>query len=135
MPPHPSVHGLSSEEAARRLARDGANRLPSGRRRTMVHIILDVLREPMLSLLLVGGLAYLMLGSSVEALVLLCFACLSIVLTIVQEARTERALEALRDMAAPRAMVLRDGTPDGRSCPRISWSSNRVTGWSPTPCF
>jgi len=121
MPPPPSVHGLSSEEAARRLARDGANRLPSGQRRTMVHIILDVLREPMLSLLLVGGLAYLMLGSSVEALVLLCFACLSIVLTIVQEARTERALEALRDMAAPRAMVLRDGTP------------RRIAGWEVVP--
>jgi Ca2+-transporting ATPase len=63
----------------------------------------------MLALLLAGGLVYLLLGDRVEALVLIAFACLSILITVVQEFRTERALSALRELAAPRALVIRDG--------------------------
>src|SRR3546814_4375305 len=52
---------------------------------------------------------YLLLGDTGEALILLLFACFSILLTVVQEARTENVLEALRDLSAPRALVMRDG--------------------------
>src|SRR3546814_358668 len=51
----------------------------------------------------------LLLGDTGEALILLLFACFSILLTVVQEARTENVLEALRDLSAPRALVMRDG--------------------------
>ena len=71
--------------------------------------MLEVLREPMLALLIAGGVVYLLLGSREEALVLLAFACLSVGITAVQEARTERVLEALRDLTSPRALVIRDG--------------------------
>jgi Ca2+-transporting ATPase len=71
---------------------------------------LDVLKEPMLVLLLVGGVVYLLLGSRAEALILLAFACMSIGITAVQEARTGRVLGALRDLSSPRALVIRDGT-------------------------
>jgi P-type Ca2+ transporter type 2C len=74
-----------------------------------LRIIFDVLREPMLALLLAGGVVYLLLGSREEALILLAFACLSVGITVVQEARTERVLEALRDLTSPRALVIRDG--------------------------
>ncbi|SFG01350.1 Ca2+-transporting ATPase [Novosphingobium sp. CF614] len=70
---------------------------------------MEVLREPMLALLLAAGLIYLLLGDRTEALILLVFAGLSIAITIIQEARTERVLEALRDLSAPRALVVRDG--------------------------
>src|SRR3546814_15627531 len=63
----------------------------------------------MLALLLASGLTYLLLGDTGEALILLLFACFSILLTVVQEARTENVLEALRDLSAPRALVIRDG--------------------------
>jgi Ca2+-transporting ATPase len=65
----------------------------------------------MLALLLVAGGTYLVLGETSEALILILFAGFSIVVTIVQEARTENVLESLRDLSAPRALVVRDGVP------------------------
>jgi Ca2+-transporting ATPase len=100
---------LTQAEATARLAAEGPNELPRGKRRSPLRIILDVLREPMLALLLAGGVVYLLLGSREEALILLAFACLSVGITVVQEARTERVLEALRDLTSPRALVIRDG--------------------------
>ena len=58
---------------------------------------MEVVREPMLALLLGGGVVYLILGSITDALVLLAFALMSILITVIQETRTERVLEALRD--------------------------------------
>jgi P-type Ca2+ transporter type 2C len=101
--------GLSQFEATARLASEGPNELPKGKRRSPLRIIFDVLREPMLALLLAGGVVYLLLGNREEALILLAFACLSVGITVVQEARTERVLEALRDLTSPRALVIRDG--------------------------
>lgn len=104
-----ALAGLTSAEARARLERDGPNELPRQERRGAGRIILEVLREPMLAMLLVAGAAYLLLGEAREALILLLFAGFSVVVTIVQEARTERVLESLRDLSAPRALVLRDG--------------------------
>ena len=101
--------GLTSEEAARRLVAEGPNLLPKPKRRTALRIVGEVLREPMLALLLASGLAYLLLGDLAEALILLAFASFSVVVTVVQETRTEHVLEALRDLSSPRALVIRDG--------------------------
>jgi P-type Ca2+ transporter type 2C len=88
---------------------EGFNELPRSNRRTPLRIAFGVVREPMLALLLGGGAVYLLLGDLQEALILLAFATLSVMITIVQEARTERVLEALRDLTSPRALVIRDG--------------------------
>jgi Ca2+-transporting ATPase len=101
--------GLSPSQARERLERDGPNELPKPPRRTVTRIALEVVREPMLAMLLAAGGIYLALGDRIEALMLLLFAGMSIVITVVQEARTENVLEALRDLAAPRALVIRDG--------------------------
>jgi Ca2+-transporting ATPase len=112
--------GLTGSEAAARLAAEGFNELPQAEKRTPFRIILEVLREPMLALLIGGGVIYLALGDVKEALVLLVFACLSVVITVVQETRTEQVLEALRDLTSPRALVIRDGERlrlrAGKSC-------------------
>lgn len=105
----PAYNGLSASQARERLDRDGPNELPRKSRRTPLRIAVGVLREPMLAMLLAAGGIYLLLGDRAEALVLLLFAGLSITITIVQEARTENVLEALRDLSAPRALVIRDG--------------------------
>ncbi len=105
-PPH---RGLDTAEAQARLVRDGFNELPQAHRRTPLRIVLEVLREPMLALLLGGGLIYLLLGSPAEAAILLVFAMLSIGITVVQESRSERVIEALRDLTSPRALVVRAG--------------------------
>ena len=104
-----SSRGLSEADARARLKAEGYNELPRPDRRTTLHIILEVLREPMMALLIGGGVIYVMLGDLKEALILLAFATLSIVITVVQETRTERVLEALRDLTSPRALVIRDG--------------------------
>jgi Ca2+-transporting ATPase len=101
--------GMTRAEAGQRLAEDGPNILPQANRRTALRIVGEVLREPMLALLLAGGVAYLLLGDLAEALILLAFATFSVVITVVQEARTERVLEALRDLSSPRALVIRGG--------------------------
>ncbi|MBU6266734.1 MAG: cation-translocating P-type ATPase [Sphingomonadales bacterium] len=107
--PHRRHAGLSPQQAREALLRDGPNELPRPPRRTPFRIALEVLREPMLAMLLVAGAVYLLLGDRTEAVILLAFACFSIAITIVQESRTENVLEALRTMAAPRALVIRDG--------------------------
>jgi P-type Ca2+ transporter type 2C len=101
--------GLSPEEAKLRLQQDGPNLLPQADRRSALRIVGEVLREPMLALLLGGGVAYLLLGDLAEALILLAFATFSVAVTVIQETRTEHVLEALRDLSAPRALVIRGG--------------------------
>lgn len=108
-PSQTSLSGLSDAEAAERLRTEGYNELPRTGQRTFARIILDVLREPMLAMLIGAGLIYMALGDLQEALILVAFAGLSILITVVQETRTERALEALRDLTSPRALVIRDG--------------------------
>src|SRR5271165_5690334 len=101
--------GLSAVEAAARLEADGYNELPAAERRGVLRILFEVVRQPMFALLIAGGVVYLLLGDRLEAILLLAFASLSVVITIVQESRSERVLEALRNLASPRALVIRDG--------------------------
>ncbi len=100
---------LTSAEAEKRLKAEGYNELPKPDQRNFLRIFIDILRQPMFALLIGGGLVYMLLGDIVEALVLLLFACLSIAITIIQESRSEHVLEALRNLASPRALVIRDG--------------------------
>ncbi|WP_370592340.1 cation-transporting P-type ATPase [Qipengyuania sp. YIM B01966] len=97
-PSQASLSGLSDAEAAERLRTEGYNELPRTGQRTFARIVVDVLREPMLAMLIGAGLIYMALGDLQEALILVAFAGLSILITVVQETRTERALEALRDL-------------------------------------
>jgi P-type Ca2+ transporter type 2C len=105
----PSAAGLTEAEAQARLRAEGFNDLPRTEHRTFLRILADVLREPMFALLLGAGAIYLALGDLTEALMLLVFATISVSITVVQEVRSERVLEALRDMTSPRALVIRDG--------------------------
>ena len=103
-----SFPGLSESDAEERLKKEGYNELPSGKERSVFDIALEVVREPMFILLIAGGLIYLLLGDVQEALMLLGFVFIVMGITLYQERKTERALEALRDLASPRALVIRD---------------------------
>ncbi|MFN0194763.1 MAG: cation-translocating P-type ATPase [Aestuariivirga sp.] len=105
----PAARGLSGTEAQSRLKSEGYNELPQASRRTPMRIVLEVLREPMLLLLLGGGAIYMLLGEPQDAIILLAFAMMSVVITVVQESRTERVLDALRELSSPRALVIRGG--------------------------
>jgi len=101
--------GLSRTEAALRLRNDGPNELPSRRTSGLLVIALQVIKEPMFVLLGAAGAIYFVIGNVHEALILLSFVVMMMGITIYQERKTERALEALRDLSSPRALVVRDG--------------------------
>ena len=104
-----NVQGLSAAEAAARLQAEGYNELPTAQRRGLLAIAWDVVREPMFLLLVACGILYLLLGDKEEALMLLGFVVVVMGITLYQERKTERALEALRDLSSPRACVIRGG--------------------------
>ena len=103
------LKGLSHLEVAERQARDGFNEIPSQKSRRATQILLGVLKEPMFLLLLACGGLYLLSGELQEASMLLGFVFVVIGITFNQERKTERALEALKDLSSPRAFVIRDG--------------------------
>lgn len=109
--PIDDVHmGLTGEQVRERHLRDGPNELPHLDERSTLRIVSEVLREPMLALLLAAGFAYLLLGDRIEAILLICFATFSVAISVIQETRSERVLAALRDLSSPRALVIRDST-------------------------
>lgn len=108
-PPPDIVTGLTAAEAARRLTEEGPNALPGGQRRTLLAIAAETLREPMFLLLLAAAALYLAFGDLQEGLTLAGFVVITLALTLFQEGRTERAIDALRDLTSPRALVVRDG--------------------------
>jgi len=104
-----TLTGLSEAEVASRLKQHGHNELPSSKGRNIFATAWDVVREPMFLLLLACGTIYLLLGDVQEALMLLGFVFVVLGITLYQERKTERALEALRDLSSPRALVIRGG--------------------------
>ncbi len=103
--------GLSNEEARERLSRDGPNALPASERAGARALLWEVISEPMFLLLVACGAIYLVLGDRHEAFMLLGFVALVIAMTWAQKRRSQNALDALRDLSSPRALVMRDGLP------------------------
>ena len=106
---HQFPKGLSESEAQKNLLHHGYNELPSSKPRNLWAIALGVVREPMFLLLVSCGVLYLLLGDLLEGLLLLGFVFVIMGIEFYQERKTEKALDALRDLASPRALVLRDG--------------------------
>ena len=105
------VQGLSESEARQRLREQGYNELPSSRPKNIFAIGFEVARQPMFLMLVACGGIYLLMGPShfKDALMLLGFVFVVMAITVIQGRRTERALEALKDLSSPRALVIRDG--------------------------
>ncbi|MFA6097752.1 MAG: cation-translocating P-type ATPase [Candidatus Paceibacterota bacterium] len=103
------ITGLSEEEVKNSFEKHGYNELPSSKKRSFMKIIEEVLQEPMFILLVIAGSVYLVLGSTEEAFLLLGFVFVIVGITIYQENKTENALDALRKMSSPRALVIRGG--------------------------
>jgi Ca2+-transporting ATPase len=102
--------GISVVEAERRLKLEGYNELLSQETRNVRAITGEITREPMFMLLVGAGLVYFLLGDVEEGAILLSFVLVIIGITVYQEQKTERALEALRNLSSPRALVIRGGT-------------------------
>lgn len=104
-----NIKGLSSREVQEKLKTDGYNELPQQKGHGFISILLEVLKEPMLLILAVAVTIYFILGEPNDALMLSSFVVFIVGITFYQQRKTERALEALRDLSSPRALVIRDG--------------------------
>jgi Ca2+-transporting ATPase len=107
-----SSDGLSREEAVRRLAEYGPNELQAARRISPWAILLAQFKNILIIILLVATALSAFLGHELEAVAIAVIVLFAVVLGFVQEWRAERAIEALKQMAAPNATVLRDGKED-----------------------
>ncbi len=105
-----NITGLCEEDASRKLDEEGFNELPSQKKQGIFTILINILFEPMLLLLLGSGLIYLILGELNDALMLLFFVIVVVGITFYQERKSERALDALKNLSSPRALVIRNAT-------------------------
>lgn len=105
------ARGLSEDEAGRRLAERGPNELQAARRISPWAILLGQLRNVLVLVLLAAAGLSAFLGDALEAAVIAVIVLLAVLLGFLQEFRAERAIEALRRMAAPTATVMRGGEP------------------------
>lgn len=104
-----SLQGLSDAVAGERLKAEGPNELPAAKPKGTLAIAAEVLREPMFLLLIATGAIYRVLGSVEDAIALGASIFVVIGITLYHQAKTERTLQALRDLSSPRALVIRDG--------------------------
>jgi Ca2+-transporting ATPase len=107
--PKENKSGISQKEAAEKLEKEGYNELPSSKPKSVFNIAIGVVKEPMFLLLVACGTLYLILGDIQEGLMLLSFVFVVMGIEFYQEKKTEKALDALKDLASPRALVIRDG--------------------------
>jgi len=105
--------GLTSAQAIEKIASEGLNMLPSSKPKNFFFIAFGVIKEPMFILLVACGSLYLVLGDLQEGIMLLCFVFVIMSIEFFQQKKTEKALDALKDMASPRALVIRDGVERG----------------------
>jgi len=106
-----SPRGLSSEEATRRLEEFGRNELQEKRKRTLIAMVFDQFKDFLIITLLFAAVIAGIVGEPIDSLAILAIVILNAIIGFVQEYRAEKAIEALRLMAAPTATVLRDGVP------------------------
>ncbi|USG66236.1 calcium-translocating P-type ATPase, SERCA-type [Brevibacillus ruminantium] len=101
--------GLSRDEAERRLSKSGANQLTASKRKPLYSVLLDQFKDFMVLILFVATLISYFLGEYLDAITIIAIIFINGVLGFIQEARAERSLQALKDLASPMARVLRDG--------------------------
>lgn len=103
------IIGLTKKEVKERLASFGYNELPSEEPKNVFGIAIEVIKEPMFLLLIACGVLYIILGDIHEGLILLSTIFIIIFITFYQYQKTEKALNALKNLSSPRALVIRDG--------------------------
>lgn len=104
-----TYRGLSEEQAKQKLEKEGFNELPSSKPKSILQLLFGVVKEPMFLLLVACGSLYLLLGDIQEGLMLLGFVFVVMGIAFYQEKKTEKALDALKELASPRALVIRAG--------------------------
>lgn len=103
------MDGLSKAEAAKLILQFGYNQLPASKPKNIFHIAFEVIKEPMFLLLIGCATLYILLGDYREGFILLSTTFVIIFISFYQNQKTEKALDALKKLSSPRALVRRDG--------------------------
>lgn len=102
------IHGLTNNQAAEKIKIHGYNELPVTKSKNILGIAFEVIKEPMFLLLILCGVLYIILGDYKEGIILLSSIFIILFITFYQYQRTEKALDALKKLSSPRALVIRD---------------------------
>lgn len=101
--------GLASTQAEQLLEKIGPNQLKEGKKRTVWHMLLDQFKDVLIIILLASAVIAVLLGEATDAIVIGIIVILNALLSVVQENRAEKSLDALKRMTVPEALVIRDG--------------------------
>ncbi|MEW6713753.1 MAG: calcium-translocating P-type ATPase, PMCA-type [Nitrospirota bacterium] len=106
-----SLRGISSADAAKRLNEYGRNELVEKKKRTPVMMFLDQFKDFMIMVLVAAAIVSGFIGELADTLAIIVIVVINAIIGFIQEYRAERAMQALKSMASPTAVVMRDGTP------------------------
>jgi calcium-translocating P-type ATPase len=101
--------GLSSDEVKRRLEKDGFNEIAQKDQKSLLSLFIDTFKDPMVIVLLIVAIVQVILGETVESIVIFAVLLINSLLSVIQTRKAEDSLANLRDMAAPTAQVVREG--------------------------
>ncbi len=104
-----SKDGLSWEEAARRLEKIGPNKLPEAEKESILLRFLSHFNDILIYILIIAGLATALMGHWIDTWVILAVVIINALIGFVQEEKAEKALESIKHMLSPSALVIRAG--------------------------
>ena len=104
-----SYNGLTEKEAERRLLEYGYNELRERKKASVLSIFLSQFKDFMVIVLLVATLISFFLGETMDAIAIVIIVIMNALLGFIQEYRTEKSVEALKELSAPHAIIIRDG--------------------------
>ena len=103
------LKGLTNTQAVEKLKTEGYNELPTVKSKNIFRIAFEVFKQPMFMLLISCSIIYMLIGDTTEGIIMLCWVLVIIFVTFYQYRKTEKALDALKILSSPRALVIRDG--------------------------
>lgn len=101
--------GLSEEVVKKRLEEEGKNALKEGRKKTKVETFFEQLQDPLIYVLLVAAVVSILLGEVSDAMIIVVVVLMNAIVGMIQEGKARKALEALKKLTSPRAIVVRGG--------------------------
>lgn len=101
--------GLTDTEADQRLVQYGVNELRQEQKASVLHLLYEQVKNPLIVILMVGVLLSLYTGHTVDAIAIAVIVIINIMISFIQELNMQKSMDSLSDMAAPMAVVLRNG--------------------------